>query len=112
MIPALTFVVCLNRTSVGLKNVYSQASCDASSGPQSNQRGIENFIRHHPPESIASGQTILTHPLRPAQLERNCNGLLWAPAPPPQSNQRGIENDTTEAVALETEGASIEPAWD
>ena len=74
----------LNRTSVGLKQPFPSAHTSETELPQSNQRGIE------------------TGPGGPGRLMSTL----------PQSNQRGIETLDAYPISHLLILASIEPAWD
>ena len=76
--------MCLNRTSVGLKQQRERGAVLLGSPPQSNQRGIETRLQH---------------------LEGAFDLV-------PQSNQRGIETHIKIPIIFYRWRASIEPAWD
>jgi len=78
-------LICLNRTSVGLKLKICNNQSGGVSPPQSNQRGIET----QQPSSIVS--TNLAPQSNQRGIETLRARLVKASSEVPQSNQRGIE---------------------
>ena len=82
---SVSYLDCLNRTSVGLKHAIGNKQTISEREPQSNQRGIETSSSSFPTSNLSRlNRTSVGLKPRP-------KGMMLVEEPSPQSNQRGIE---------------------